>query len=270
MRCIVASQVDIAGMNIYRYLAENFDFVEAGEFQGEKMYKSEDKEIMLIAIESPLLYAKLKLDVDYYVFASRHRSASNRRTLTTHVTGNLTEQALYGGEPQSLAYANADAMKVALLELKNARDERSLEYEVCLEATHHGPTELTKPLLFIEVGSTEKEWKDRKAIEAAARACYKAATTNKEFQKAIGIGGHHYAPLHTRVVLETDIAIGHIIPSYAITKLGFEVFKQAVEKTHASFGFLDWKGMKGAQRKKIKKFAEDMKLELKRGRDLLR
>jgi len=265
MRCIVASKQDIAGMNILKWLIKNYEFTEAGG-----VYKNEDESVMLISIDSSLLYADLELDVEYYVFASRHKSIANRKTLTTHVTGNLTSQALYGGKPKSLAYANADAMKIALVELKKARDELGIDYEVCLEATHHGPTELSRPLLFVEVGSTEKEWRDSKAIEVAARACYKAATNKKEFQKAIGIGGTHYAPLHTRVVLETDIAIGHIIPSYAIDELEFEVFKEAVEKTQASFGFLDWKGMKSRQRKKIKKFAEDIKLELKRGRDLLR
>ena len=32
-------------------------------------------------------------------------------------------------------------------------------YDVCFEATHHGPL-LETPTIFLEIGSTEKQWED--------------------------------------------------------------------------------------------------------------
>jgi D-tyrosyl-tRNA(Tyr) deacylase len=269
MRLIVTSSTDVAGTNVYHHLAENFGFEKGGDFEGMPVYKK--GEVWLINTKKNQTRAEHLdefFDAEYYVFASRHRSESGERTLTVHVTGNLTDQAKVGGNPREVACCNADAMKVALLELKKARDEGDLDYRVSMEATHHGPSALKKPVLFVEVGSTEKEWRDPEAVAAVARAALAAAENKKEFQKAVGLGGNHYAPIHTRVMLETDVAVGHIVPSYAILEVGAEVLRQAVEKTGAAFGILDWKGMNRHQRARIKELAQEIGLELKRTKDI--
>ncbi len=269
MRLIVTSQQDIAGVNIYSELAKGF--AAEGEFEGKPILKK--GEVWAIATEKKQTEAE-HLDEffnpEYYVFASRHRSESGAKTLTVHVTGNLTEHAEVGGKPKQLTRCNASAMKAALQELQRVKDRMHLEYKVSMEATHHGPTGLRKPVLFVEVGSTEVEWNDAKAVRAVAGAALLAAENDKIFQSAVGIGGGHYAPRHTSVVLESSIAIGHIIPSYAIDEIDRDVFAQAVEKSKASFGFLDWKGMKKEQRDKVIALAAELDLKLKRGRDLLR
>ncbi len=267
MKCIVASQLDIAGMNVYRFLADAFNFKEIGEFDGKPKYIFKD--VLLVAINSSLLEANINLDVEYYVFASKHKSEAGIKTLTVHAPGNLTSKALFGGRPRSLSYANADAMKIALAELKKMRDKKNMEYLVSFEATHHGPTELSRPVLFVEVGSTKREWNDQRAIEIVAEACYKAATNKKCFTKALGVGGTHYAPLHTKIALKTEIAIGHIIPSYAIDELSFEVFEQAIRKSNAEFILADWKGMKSKHRKKIKEYASQLDIEIKKAKDFI-
>jgi D-aminoacyl-tRNA deacylase len=159
-------------------------------------------------------------------------------------------------------------MKVALVELEKGRKEKKLDYKVSMEATHHGPTGLKKPVLFVEVGSTEVEWQDEGAVEVVAKAALKATENKEEFMKAIGIGGNHYAPVHTKAIFNTDIAIGHIIPTYAISKIEKEEFSQAIEKTGAEFGFLDWKGMRKEHKDRMKDFARECGLELKRGKDI--
>lgn len=269
MRLIVTSQQDIAGANIYNELAKNFGFAAEGEFEGRPILKR--GEVWAIATEKRQTEAEHLdefFDAEYYVFASRHRSESGARTLTVHVTGNLTSRALVGGKPKQLAYCNPSAMKAASQELQRAAQEMRLDYKVSMEATHHGPTGLKKPLLFVEVGSTEEEWNDARAVSAVASAALLAAENQRAFQSAVGIGGTHYAPRHTSVMLESSIAIGHIIPSYAIDEIDKDVFAQAVEKSKASFGFLDWKGMKKEQRDKVIALAAELNLKLKRGRDL--
>ncbi len=269
MIVIVTSQQDIAGRNIYKILSSEFGFEKHGEFEGMPTYRKGN--ILLISTKKKLIEAE-HLDEffnpKYYVFGSRHRSKSNERTLTVHVPGNLTEEAILGGKPKSLAYCNADAMKTALIELKKAKEEYNLNYSVSLEATHHGPTELKKPVLFIEVGSDEEAWNDMNAVRAVARACLKAAENTEKFKKGIGIGGHHYAPRHTEVVLSTRFAIGHIIPSYAVDKVDEEVIKLAIEKTGAEFIFVDYKSLNSRQMKKIKEFAKKYGIKIFKERDL--
>lgn len=271
MRVIVTSQTDIAGTNVYNDLAQNFGFAKEGDFEGKPRFRKGD--VLLIATERTQVSANHLdeyFDAEYYVFASRHKSASREKTLTVHAPGNLTEEAKVGGRPKELAFCNADAMKAALVELKKARDELGLKYKVSMEVTHHGPSELEKPVTFVEVGSGEEEWNDKNAVRAVARATLKAAENEKVFEKAIGVGGGHYAPRHTMLALTSDVAIGHIIPNYAIDALEEDIFLEAVEKMKADFAFLDWKGMSKDQRKKMLLFAKDCKLTVKRGRDFRR
>ncbi len=270
MRVIVTSQEDIAGRNIFRVLREELGFAEAGEFEGMPLLKR--GEVVAIATERRQTEAE-HLDehfpkAEYYVFATRHKAQAERRTLTVHVTGNLGREAKVGGSPETLAYAHPSAMKVALLALERARRELNLDYEVSFEATHHGPTQLLKPVLFVEVGSTEKEWRDLQAVRAVAKAALEAALCKESYEACVGVGGTHYAPRHTELAQETQYAVGHIIPSYAIAQLTLEVFAQAVEKSGAGFVYLDWKGMKREEREKALALAEELGVPVKRRREL--
>ena len=270
MRVIVTSQRDIAGRNIFRVLKEEMGFSSAGEFEGMPLLKR--GRVMAIATQRKQTEAE-HLDehfpsAEYYVFATRHKAQAERKTLTVHVTGNLGREAKVGGSPQTLANAQPSAMKLALQELAQAKHELNLDYEVSFEATHHGPTQLAKPVLFVEVGSTEEEWRDTQAVCAVARAALRAALCEQSFEACVGVGGTHYAPRHTEIALETRYAVGHIIPSYAIPELSFEVFEQAVEKSGARFVYLDWKGMKRREREKALAFAKRLGMEVRRRRDL--
>ncbi len=271
MRVIVTSQLDAAGRRIFRLLEEHYGFRRAGEFEGAPVL--ERGEVRAIATERELVRAE-HLDshfpeAEFYVFASRHRAESELRTLSVHVTGNLGREARVGGMPESLARAQPHAMRVALLELERHRRRQRLEYQVCLEATHHGPTELEKPLLFVEVGPGEEQWRDERALRAVAEAALKAAECRETFIPCVGAGGSHYAPRHTELVLQSELAVGHIIPSYAIAELEFEVFRQAVELCGARAVHLDWKGMRAEERRKILKFSERLGVHAGRRRHIL-
>ena len=54
-------------------------------------------------------------------------------------------------------------MKSILMEMKRLAEQKGLKYDVTLEVTHHGPTELSVPSLYAEIGSTEIQWKDPEA-----------------------------------------------------------------------------------------------------------
>jgi len=99
------------------------------------------------------------------VFVSRH-SGETGKLLTAHVTGNFGP-APYGGEPGTLSRAAPGAEKRVVEALAEHAPEG---YEVGIECTHHGPTDVSVPSLFVELGSAEPQWTDPEAARAVARA----------------------------------------------------------------------------------------------------
>ncbi|MEF8855541.1 MAG: D-aminoacyl-tRNA deacylase [Haloarculaceae archaeon] len=104
-------------------------------------------------------------DPELLVFASKHAGETGP-LLTAHHTGNFG-QADHGGSDRDLARAcpNAHARVVAAL-----RTHAPDGYRVGMEATHHGPSEVGVPSMFVEVGSGPDQWRDPAAATAVARA----------------------------------------------------------------------------------------------------
>jgi len=155
-------------------------------------------------------------DPSVIVVASRH-SGDTGPLLSAHHTGNFGA-ADYGGEPRTLAVAAPNVTAVAINALQT---HAPAAYDVSLECTHHGPTAVGAPSLFIELGSDEAQWRDPEGAEAVARAVLSltAESPNRE-RTVIGIGGNHYAPRFTRIVTETDWAIGHIAADWSLEAMG--------------------------------------------------
>ncbi|MEM2629784.1 MAG: D-aminoacyl-tRNA deacylase, partial [Candidatus Bathyarchaeia archaeon] len=146
---ITASKKDLAALNIAEKLIHNYGFKK----ENENLYKGEHE--FLALIEEDSLYSE-NLDKlfnpEAIVFASRHSAETGKPTLTVHVPGNWGSTAMYGGKPEELAVADPKRMKAALLTLKIKKEELNLsEFDVSLEATHHGPTGMNCPVLFVEI-----------------------------------------------------------------------------------------------------------------------
>lgn len=239
MKFLIGTQKDIASVNMINNL-QSLGFNEIDEKKENfNVYKKDD--FILLESDRELIYYDGLLDVirkdfgtdvDYVVFLSKHASESGIPTLTTHVTGNLSDEAKYGGEPESLAIPLPNKMKLILENLKNKVSENNLDYEVSYEATHHGPTEIGVPLLFVEIGSSESRWKDKMAGKVIVESLLNSLNSNKTFKPVLGVGGGHYAPRHTDEAFERDIAYGHIIPEYMNPKE--KVIKDAIMKTSKS------------------------------------
>jgi len=158
---------------------------------------------------------------DLLVFASKHAGETDE-LLTAHHTGNFGV-AEFGGEDGQFARACPGAHKVVVSALQRHAPP---EYEVGMECTHHGPTEVGVPSMFVEVGSGEPQWEDPDAAEAAARAILDLADEpadkpreNGTRRHLLGVGGGHYAPRFERVVRETDWAVGHIAANWSLDAL---------------------------------------------------
>jgi len=258
MILLLASRRDIASVNIAKEMLDHYDFEKTSEnFDENPTYflKFRNREIKLIYTKKELIYTQditEHFQPELIICISRHSSTSGKPTFSVHTPGNLTEDSSYGGLARKVSVSPASAMKNALKEMKKLQEEYNLAYEVCYECTHHGPS-LDVPTMFVELGSSLRQWKDLKAAEAVAHAAMKAATSEEKYTAVLGVGGPHYNEKFTRIALESDIAFGHIIPKYAVGLVDLEILKQCVEKTleKVETAVLDWKGIKGADKQPL-------------------
>ena len=251
---IVASKIDTAGINITTQMSQfgNFNF-----------YLVEDE---MIYTEN-LNVEKLN-QYDFIIFASKHQSEKGNKTISIHAPGNWRKAEL-GGEEGRVCKTSALFQKQIFEKLKSNIDKFHLkDYELTLECTHHGPL-IKKPCLFVEIGATEKEWKDRKAGFIVAKSISEIISEFKENpynEIAIGIGGPHYCPNFNKIQLNSNIAISHVIPQYALP-LTQEMVQEAIAGTDEDIDIilLDWKGLGNAeQRKQITDVLDKFYIQKKR------
>jgi D-aminoacyl-tRNA deacylase len=190
-------------------------------------------------------------DPDLLAFASKH-SGETGPLLTAHHTGNVGP-ADHGGADNSLAQACPNAHARVLGALTEHAPEG---YEVGMECTHHGPTDVGTPSMFVEVGSSEREWTDPDAARAVARAIldlrgvdpHRGVEDGDDWSRRqfVGVGGGHYAPRFERVVRETGWAAGHVAADWGLDALGDlaepasrDVLREAFETSRAAYALVD-------------------------------
>ena len=136
-------------------------------------------------------------------------------------------------------------------------------YESALEATHHGPTCLPFPLVFVEVGSSEAQWNDKAACAVAAATIaglVQDEPSGCEVPSAIGLGGGHYCRKFSEV---EDYALGHICPRYNLPNLDEEMLGQMIERTvpRPGHALVDKKGL-GPHKKEVSDLLSKTGLEV--------
>lgn len=249
---VVASRCDPAAQTIAKHLTNSRQFKpvpgEVDLLQCENVFL---KHVELDGIYTDVIRTPVK--VECVIFASRHKSESGDPTLTVHWTGNCTSRADFGGKPKTLSYTDPPRLRAALLALDKLRDEYKLNYAVTMEATHHGPTDLDVPTLFIEVGSSEREWNDPLATSAASKAIWSAATMPLSGTIAIGFGGGHYCNKQNAALRMNGYAFSHILPKYFFEEYDEQIVSMAFKRTlgQCNTAVLDWKGISGPKRKKL-------------------
>lgn len=207
---------------------------------------------------------ELKLVPEQAIFLSRHTSQTGEPTLTVHPVGNYGK-AEFGGKDKTLVKSSPKMMAYLIRFLKKNADKEKLYHEVCYEVTHHGPY-MTIPTVFIEVGSTEEEWKKIKPAEVVAKSVLELIEKYHYEEKIrdnipvfLGVGGGHYAPRFTDVVFEKNAAFGHMIPIYQIKagNIDDKMLQQAIDKTpHLKGVYIHKKSMKKSQVSQYKKWFE--------------
>ncbi len=266
---IIFSKKDLASLNIKENLLELKKFKELDEFENEKVYSLDNTK--LYTIDQDLIYAENiddKIKADLFIFASMHKSESKIKNLTIHSIGNFGKRKFneidFGGRDKTLCKVNASMLKLMFLELNSLA--KNSNYSVTIEATHHGPF-LNKPAIFIEIGPSEEEWKDKKAGNIIANTIINAISKfkNQNYEITFGIGSTHYPSNFNKIMLNTNIAISYICAKYNLENLDKELILQAVNNAERNLDFilLDWKGL-GKEKQRILKILEELNLEYKR------
>jgi D-aminoacyl-tRNA deacylase len=220
-------------------------------------YYSDDfpNSIMFFANESLLQMDNLDdthPDTKCFVFLSQHRSTSKIPALTCHFTGNFNEN-MYGGRPKELGICYPWLQKQYLIEINKRRNELP-KYDIIIEATHHGPTSLKKPSLFVEIGSTINEWSDPIVSKIVTETLLKVVSMKpgKTEKAGIAFGGTHYPAKFNRMLLETEFGLAAIASKYDLIKVEENMFSQMIYKSveKIEYGIVDIKGL-GKERQRI-------------------
>lgn len=237
---LVFSRRDPASANMRRaFSALIGDGTELGPFS-----------LSLVDVDRDLVYVESweLPDADSYVFLSRH--VGGKSCFTLHATGNPGLDSRLGGRPRSLGIAApllSHAFLKALME--------SPPLPVVYEATHHGPTELAKPCIFVEVGVTYEDWVNPVYAGFVARSLLRALEGFEEVAEraACCFGGPHYASLFTEHAYTNGYAVGHILAKHSIVAGEREVVRMAVERCdpRPRYALVDWDGLRGDQRRSV-------------------
>jgi D-aminoacyl-tRNA deacylase len=214
--------------------------------------------------------------IDFLIFASTHRSVKKFPSLCLHAPGNWRGNDL-GGQVGKICKTSSYVLKYLFKEFEknfeNGKKDLEEGYNLTLEVTHHGPL-IDIPCCFIELGSNETQWQDKKAAKIVAQTILSLQDFDekkcKNWIPCIGIGGPHYAPNFTKIQLKSNYAIGHIIPEYGLP-LTEKILHEAEEKTLEQVGevLVDWKGCgKSEQRQQVIKVIDDLGLKYKRTKEI--
>ena len=221
---ILFSSKNPASLNIAQNLMEK-GFVQNDNYLWE--YGSHK---MIDTKAESILDVPTNFETDCILVLSTHKSKEYKKMLTCHAPGNWGT-ADFGGENKTLNIVPASKLKTIVLTMKKLATEKLPDFDVQMEVDHHGPT-CSVPILYVEIGPTEKEFTNKIAGEIAASAIIESIKSNKKYSAAIGFGGGHYPERFNNIIFdEKNVSIGHIMPKYQIKNLDEDLFRQAVEKS---------------------------------------
>jgi len=255
MELLIAYKDDPAGYNMAKYISQGLE-------KHEDVYKGKDFD--LVIIPTPAISAdwlEEKYHYEGYVFLSKHAAESGVLALTCHSTGNFSE-ANFGGNKRQVAIPHSHLQKAYLQQLWSQK-EIFLDFQITIEATHHGPTNLNHPSLFIEIGTSQKQWDDVALCNSIAKIVVNVMNKKPTVHPtALCFGGTHYPEKFTNELLEGDFALGTVMPKHALEFLDAELFSHILQRNeNVSAALLDWNGL-GPYKQKVLSLIGETDLEM--------
>jgi len=244
MELLVAYEEDPAGHNMAKSIARNLK-------KDGDVYRG--KNFDLVIIPTPAISAdwlEEKYHYDGFVFLSKHAAQSGELALTCHSTGNFSD-AQFGGRRREVAIPHPHLQKSYMKLLWENRTKFS-DFQVVIEATHHGPTALGKPAIFVEIGTTEKQWNDTALCSSVAEIVVQTLSEPiKTAPVAVCFGGTHYPDKFTKELISGKHALGTVVPKHALEFLDEKLFSHIMSRNSAAkSALLDWAGL-GKQKQKV-------------------
>ena len=306
---LLASTEDPASMNMLSELMAIEGWGESRDFDHGRVTSHSCGNVEALLIDGLHIWADgidsahtsiTGTEVDEVLVLSRHVSASETPALTLHAIGvpgefPHGEKARSGGITGTAVPPSTRFGEVFRNMCRIAREENlEKEYDLTLEATHHGPL-LGTPTLYLEIGSTMEQWEDVRAARVWSKTISLCLgllehSAKKDWEGSgsvmVGLGGGHYAPRHKAVISESDVWVGHILANYAIVfEEEFEdgslpagpwshSVRTVVESTRAAFpggdvfAHLDRKSFKGWQRSALANLLSELGVPVLRGKQI--
>ena len=193
-----------------------------------------------------------------------------------HTTGNWSKSTDFGGDPQNLSLTSAILHKAGFLSLIEQDALTNLGgFAIEIEVTHHGPTILDKPLIFIELGSSKTEWimnnPGKLLAKCIINSIFKYLEMKDESNEKVGLGfgGTHYAPNFNRLIQNNDVAMSFICPKYSIQALDSTLITKMINNTYENIDYfvIDWKGTNSADKKHLIPLLEEFNIPIKKTKD---
>jgi len=203
------------------------------------------------------------------IFLSKHASKSKIPALTSHFTGNFSIDNSLGGVPFEIGVAYPSFQKEYMKNLYSMKNSLP-KYDLTIEASHHGPTSSSNPILFIEIGSSEEEWSNKKTAKLVCECLIQTIqnvsekTNVEESEIAIGLGGNHYPQKFNNLILTSNIAFASIASKHNLRFISNEMLEQMVGKSieKVTSIYIDKKGM-GSEKDRILSLLRTQELETK-------
>lgn len=264
-RLLVCCRQDIPSMNMKRQLLEKERWEDIGS-DGVNSY-FQNGNIVMIVIDNMHIYAEnidktaenFGIRVDDIVVLSKHSSASKKPTLTVHPIGNYKENHM-GGRAKTLVKSSPHLMSGTLRKIFELNDNPT--YSVSFEVTHHGPY-VDTPTMYIEVGSEESCWNDEHAAKILMDSLMSAE--EKDNPVVVGVGGGHYAPKFSKLVLTKNVDVGHMVPNYQIVNSSDEEVSRmifdAAKASDSDMVYVHKGSMKSSEEKRIDMIIDSLGLQ---------
>ena len=284
MELLVAFDGDPAGSRMAARLAA--DMESDGPVRGDGDAKSahdarisgfwRSRHYDMITISTPAISADWLEDTevaraggyDGYVFLSRHSAESGVLALTCHSTGNFG-RAEFGGNDSEVALPHPHLQRAYLRKIHGEKEGggRFGEFDITIEATHHGPSALGRPALFIEVGTTQEQWGDDALCGMVADAVHETISSGVDTSSPVAVcfGGTHYPQKFTDEILHGRRALGTVIPKRAMPQIDGALFRHILERNGmATEALLDWGGIPGSDKGRLMELLAESGLEVSR------
>ena len=256
-RVIISSGKDQVSLALGRKMLEMYKFSN----QGNGTSFTYDKFILIFIEDIHLNYSNINNlgqaygDVMDVIILSRHSSAANVKSMTVHPTGNFGEAKL-GGESGRLSVSDPAMMSETLRTMKSLA--AGTDYSVTFEATHHGPLS-DFPMFYAEIGTVDDQWKEDGVQEILIKSIMESREPGGK--SYVGVGGGHYMPKVTSMILSSGENAGHMISKHAAASQ--ELIGLALNRTPGASGFiLDRKGTTGETRNYVRNLCDEKGLEL--------